>query len=182
MVWCCLKVLITSGQRPFMFTLHQAHRFRSWFLLHLCMWVNDSSYPYPVLSGVPWSEAWVVALEQRGVPIKIIGYVFFSFFQVDMFKLQTNTNQTKTLIKELGMDRCTWLCSKWTTNRDPLHSTENPAQGHEAAWRGEEEPGTVSSTQDAGKTVHPHATTTNKEAGSLLHNTYKELTQSGLKI
>lgn len=51
MVWCCLKVLITSGQRPFMFTLHQTHRFWSWSLLHLCMWVNESSYPYPIVRG-----------------------------------------------------------------------------------------------------------------------------------
>lgn len=78
MVWCCLKVLITSGQRPFMFALHQAHRFWSWSLLHLCMWVNDSSYPYPDLSGVPWSEACIEALE-RSMPIKIISYFFHSF-------------------------------------------------------------------------------------------------------
>ena len=180
-VWCCLKVLTTSGQRPFMFTLHRAHRFWGWSLLYLCMWVNDFSYPYPDLSGVPWSKAWVEALKWRRVPIKIIGY-FFSFFQVDILKLQTKSTKPKILIKEFGLDGYTWLYSKWTTNKDPLHSTGDPAQSHTAAWRGREGSlGQCLQQMMLGK-LYIHMQQQKKEAGSLPHTTYKELTQNGLKI
>ena len=41
-------------------------------------------------------------------------------------------------VREFGIDMYTLLYLKWITNKDPLYSTGNSAQGYMAAWLGEE--------------------------------------------
>ena len=42
------------------------------------------------------------------------------------------------IVMELGEVMYTLLYSKWITNKDLLHSTQNSAQGYVAAWMGAE--------------------------------------------
>ena len=41
------------------------------------------------------------------------------------------------IVREFGMDMCTLLYLKWTTNKDLLYSIWNSAQCYVAAWMGQ---------------------------------------------
>lgn len=88
---------------------------------------------------------------------KLLGF-FFSFFQVNILILQTKTNQTKNSYKGVWDRQVHMAILKMNNQQGPTaqHGAPCPKPHSSLGGRGGE-PRAVSSTDDAGKTLYPHA-------------------------
>ena len=85
---------------------------------------------------------------------------FFSFFQVDILKLQTKTNQIKNSYKGVWDRQVHMAILKMNNQQGPTAQHRGPCPKPHSSLEGKgAEPRAVSSTDDAGKTLYLHATT-----------------------